>query len=134
MNNCIYILLIILSIFIICSLFSLDHFKSINSLNIKYNAKDVIVPDHLKKPSKKKLSIKQQITSELGSHPLYFKEQFYAMPVYPQVGEKRICNQDSDCSYLTSECNKNTDLFSRDSGVGVCTLRINDKTAFDVRY
>lgn len=134
MNNCIYILLIILAIFIICSLFSLDHFKSIDALNIKYNAKDVIIPDKFKNPSEKKLSIKQQIISELSNQPLSFSEQLYSMSVYPHVGEKRICNKDSDCSYLTAECNKNTDLFSRDSGVGVCTLRINDKTAFDVSY
>lgn len=134
MNNCIYILLIILAIFIIFSLFSLDHFKSIDALNIKYNSKDIIVPDQLKKPSEKKLSIKQQITSELGNQPVSFSEQLYSMSVYPHVGEKRICNQDSYCSYLTAECNKKTDLLSRDSGVGVCTLRINDKTAFNVRY
>lgn len=125
MNNCIYILLIILSIFIICSLFSLDHFKSIDSLNIKYNAKDVIIPDKLKNPSEKKLSIKEQITSELGNQPIAFSTQLYSMPVYQHVGEKRICNQDTDCSFLTAECNKNTNLFSRDRGV--CTLRINNK-------
>ena len=129
MNNCIYILLIILSIFIICSLFSLDHFKSIDSLNIKYNTDDIIVPNQFKKPS-----IKQQITSELSNHPLHFKEQLYSMPVYPYVGEKQICNKDTDCSSLTAECNKNTNLFSRESGIGVCTLRINDKTAFNVHY
>ena len=134
MNNYIYILLIILAIFIICSLFSLDHFKSINSLNIKYNAKDVRIPNQLKKPTQNKLSIKQQITSELNNQPLAFSEQFYSMDVYPYVGEKRVCSKDSDCSYLTSECNKNTNLFSRDSGIGVCTLRMNDKTAFDVKY
>lgn len=134
MNNCVYILLIILAIFIICSLFSLDHFKSIDSLNIKYNAKNVIVPDQFKKPSEKKLSIKQQITSELGNQPLHYLKQIYSFPPYPYVGEKRSCNEDSECSYLTAECNKNTNLFSRDSGVGVCTLRINDKTAFNIKY
>jgi hypothetical protein len=134
MNNCIYILLIIFSIFVICSLFSLDHFKSINSLNIKYNEKDVYIPNQLKKPTKDKLSIKEQITTELGSHPLSFKEQIWAIPNYPFVGEKKLCSKNSDCNYLTAECNKNTDLLSKESGLGVCTLRINDKTVFDVKY
>ena len=129
MNNCVYILLIILAIFIICSLFSLDHFKSIDTLNIKYNDNDVIVPEQFKKPSMKEL-----ITSELSNQPLAFSEQLYSMPVYPHVGEKQICNKDTNCSFLTAECNKNTNLFSRESGVGVCTLKINDKTAFDVSY
>ncbi len=33
---------------------------------------------------------------------------------------------------LTSECNHNTNLFDRNYGVGVCTLKIPDKTVFDI--
>lgn len=63
--ECILVLLIILTILIICSLFSLDHFKPINSLNIKYNAKNVRIPNQLEKPSKIKMSLREKIISEL---------------------------------------------------------------------
>lgn len=85
--ECIYILLTILSILIICSLFSIDHFKAINSLNIKYNSKNVIIPNQFKKPSKKVPSIKEKILSELSSSPLAWQNQIYSTPVYQSVGQ-----------------------------------------------
>lgn len=130
--KCILILLIILFIFIICSLFSLDHFKPINSLNIKYNAKNIRIPDQLIKPSKEKLSIKQKINAELNSHPLTFKDQMYSTSVYyPFVGEKKLCKNNSDC-HITAECNHN--VFDRNSGIGICTIKVPDKTVFDIKY
>lgn len=127
------ILLVILSILIICSIFSIDHFKPINSLNIKYNSKNVEIPNKLKKPSKKELSIKEKIISELHSSPLGWQNQMYSMPVYPYVGPKTPCINDSQCA-LTTECNHNSDVFNRDLGIGVCTVRNSDKTVFDIKY
>ena len=127
--NCIYILLIILVVFIICSMFNMDHFKPINSLKIKYNAEKVERPEQYKKPTPKELSLKEKINSELSSHPLTFKNQMYSMDVYSGIGEKQLCNHDRNCSQLTSTCN-----FKREDGVGVCTLRTPDKTVFDIKY
>ena len=126
-------LLIILSILIICSIFSIDHFKPINSLNIKYNTNNIKIPNQLEKPSKKELSIKEKIISELNSSPLGWQNQMYSMPVYPYVGSKTPCTNDSDCS-LTAECNHYRDIFNRNLGIGVCTVRNNNKTVFDIDY
>jgi hypothetical protein len=127
------ILLIILSILIICSIFSIDHFKPINSLNIKYNNKNIQIPNQLKKPSKKELSIKEKIISELHSSPLGWQNQMYSMPVYPYIGKKTPCINDSHCA-LTAECNHNKDVFNRNLGIGACTVRNSDKTVFDIKY
>ena len=131
--NCIYIFLIIIMIFVIFLLFSLDHFTPINSLNIKYNAEKVRVPNQLVKPTKKELSLKDKINAELQSHPLTFQNQIYSMDKYPYVGAKTACMTNNDC-HITAECNKDTDLFKRDSGVGVCTVRVPNKTVFDINY
>ena len=130
--NCITSLLIILIIIIICLTFSVDHFKPINSLKIKYNSKNSYVPDKLSKPTKIELSLTDKINSELSSAPLAWQKQIYSSDVYPHIGEKQLCINDSDCSMLTSECNHN--LFDRNNGVGVCTLKIPDKTVFDIKY
>lgn len=127
--NCIYILLIILSIFVICSMCSLDHFTPINSLKIKYNNINIERPEQLKKPTPKELSIKDQMNAELNSHPLTYQNQLYSMDVYPNIGQKQYCKHDNHCSQLSSTCN-----FKREDGVGVCTLRTPDKTLFDIQY
>ena len=135
--ECILILLIILTILIISSLFSYDHFKPINSLNIKYNSKNVRIPDQLKKPNKIELSLKDKINSELNNHPLTFKNQMYSMPVYPYVGAKKFCKKNSECP-ITAECNHdinfNHDFFNRDEGIGLCTVRTPDKSVFDISF
>lgn len=131
--NCINILLLILIIFVILTLISIDHFRPINSLKIKYNANNVIVPDKLVNKTKKPtLSIKEKIIAELKSSPLSFENQLYSMDVYPHVGEKQTCLNDNDCSTLTSRCNK--DVFDRNSGIGMCTVKTPDKTVFDIEY
>ena len=55
MNNCIYILLCILLLFVIYCTLSMDHFKPINSLKIKYNNSNIIVPNKLTKMNSKKI-------------------------------------------------------------------------------
>lgn len=128
--KCIIILLIILFIFIICSLLSFDHFKPINSLNIKYNSKDIRIPNQLKKLSKIELSLKEQINSQLKNNPLGWEDQMYPISKYSYVGPKTLCNNNSDCA-ITAEC---TDVFNRDLGIGVCTVRVPDKTVFDIKF
>lgn len=130
--NCILILLIILTVLIIWEVFSLDHFKTINSLNIKYNSKDVRVPSMLKPPNKTDLSLKEKINAELNKHPLTWKNQMYSMSVYPYVGHITHCTSNSDCA-ITAECNYNN-VFDRDNGVGVCTVRVPDETVFNIKY
>ena len=137
MINCLnftYILIIIISIFIICFLLSFDHFSPINSLNIKYNAKNIIVPDQLEKPTSEELSIKDKINAELSSHPLTFTDQFYSMNKYPFVGPKQQCTNKDNCQTVTSECTQLNDPFSRQHGIGACTAINNDKTVFDIKY
>lgn len=124
-----YILLIILFVFIICSLFSVDHFKPTNSLKIKYNSPKIERPNQIKQFSPKTLSIKDEINSELSSHPLTFQNQMYSMDVYNGIGEKQSCTHDNECSQLSSSCN-----FKRENGVGTCTLRMPDETVFDIKY
>lgn len=127
MNNCIYILLCVLLLFVIYCTLSMDHFKPVNSLKIKYNNSNIIVPNKLTNMNSKKLLI----DAELKSQPLAFENQFYSMPVYSDIGEKEICLADKDCS-ISSKCDKNA--FSRNTGVGVCTLKNPDKTVFDIKY
>ena len=89
MVNClnpICILVIVLCVLLICSLLSMDHFKPINSLNIRYNAKNVRVPNQLERPSPKELSMRERINSELSSQPLTFTDQIYSINKYPFVG------------------------------------------------
>lgn len=129
----IIVLLIILTIFIICSLFSMDHFKPINSLNIKYNSKNVRIPNQLHKPSKMKLSLKEKINAELKNSPLVWENQMYSIPNYSYVGAKTPCKTDSQCS-ITAECNHDSNVFNRELGIGVCTVRVPDKTVFDIAF
>lgn len=126
-------LLIILFILIICSLFSLDHFKVINSLNIKYNPKIVKIPYQLEKPNKIKLSLKEKINAQLKNNPLVWENQIHSNPNYSYVGTKKPCKTDSDCS-ITTECNHNSNIFNRELGIGVCTFRVPDKTVFDITF
>lgn len=122
------ILILIILILLISSIFCIDHFSSINSLNIKYNSNNITTPNQLKKP--KHLSLKEKINAELNNQPLSFQNQLYSMPVYPYVGPKQYCLNDSNCDMLTSKCN----LFDRNIGIGVCTIKYPNKTAFDINY
>lgn len=131
--ECITVLLIILTILIICSLFSIDHFKPINSLNIKYNAKNVRIPNQLVRPTKKELSLREKINAELKNSPLVWENQMYSIPNYSYVGPKTLCINDSHCA-ITAECNHDSNVFDREHGVGVCTVRVPDKTVFDISF
>ena len=122
-----------LFLLIICSLMSLDHFKSINGLNIKYNSHNVKIPNLLKRPSNQKLSMQNQINSELSNHPLHFENQIYSSSKYPYVGFKTPCIDNENC-HLSAECNKSSNVFNRDLGIGVCTVRTPNTTAFNVSY
>tara|TARA_B100001094_G_C18077371_1_gene743359 strand:+ start:798 stop:1181 length:384 start_codon:yes stop_codon:yes gene_type:complete len=126
--NLIYVLIIVLFILLICSLFCYDHFKPINSLNIKYNSKQARNPDFLKKPTPRELTLKEKITSELNSQPLMWQDnpgQIFASPKYPHVGPLKRCNNNSDCSSLSSKCNNE---------IGFCTIAQPNKTVFDINY
>ena len=57
----------------------------------------------------------------------------YSMPVYPYVGPKTSCETNSDC-HITAECNHDVDIFKRKEGIGVCTIRVPDKTVFDIKF
>ena len=131
--NCIIVLLIILFIFIISALFSMDHFKPINSLNIKYNSKKIRIPNQLHKPSKKKLSLKEKINAEIKNCPLIWENQIYSISNYPFVGPKTPCYKNKDCS-ITAECNHDSNVFDREKGIGVCTIRVPDKTVFNIKF
>ena len=131
--ECIIVLLIILTVLIICSIFSLDHFKPINSLNIKYNSKNIRIPNQLQKPNKIKLSLREKINAELKNSPLVWENQTYSIPNYSYVGPKTPCKTDSHCA-ITAECNHDSNIFNREQGVGVCTVRVPDKTVFDIKY
>lgn len=122
---------IILFVTSICLLFSIDHFKPINSLNIKYNSKDIIIPDKYTSLKNNKKSIKEKIISKLNSQPLHWENQLYTMPVYPNIGNKTYCNDNLDCN-IVSKCTK--DIFNRNNGIGVCTLKYPDKTVFDIKF
>ena len=132
--ECITVLLIILTIFIICSLFSIDHFKPINSLNIKYNSKNVRIPNQLVRPNRKELSLREKINAEVKNSPLVWEKQMYSMFTYPYVGQKQACKNNSDCNSLYTECNNDSNVFDREQGVGVCTVRVPDKTVFDITF
>lgn len=124
--------LILMLFLIIIPVFSLDHFKTINSLDIKYNSSDIIVPNQLKKPSPKILSIKDKINSKLKNQPLAFNDVLFSSNKYPYVGKKQFCLNDETCN-INSVCNYDT-IFNRDFGVGVCTLRYPDETVFNIKY
>ena len=119
----------ILILLVVVSIISCDHFKPINSLKIKFNSKNVIEPNKLKQENPVKLSLKEIINSELSSHPLKWEDQMYSMPVYPYVGYKEECKNDSDCSMYSSKCLKDSNY-----STNYCTLRIPDKTIFDISY
>jgi len=131
--KCIIVLLIIVTILIISALFSVDHFKPINSLNIKYNAKNVRIPNQLGKPSKIKLSLKEKINAELKNSPLVWENQMYSIPNYSYIGPKTPCKNYSHCA-ITAECNHDSNVFDREHGIGVCTVRVPDKTVFDIKF
>ena len=103
--ECITVLLIILTILIICSLFSIDHFKPINSLNIKYNAKNVRIPNKLEKPSKLKLSLREKINAELKNSPLVWENQIQFKLF---ICWTKNINQ-IHCA-ITAECNHDSDV------------------------
>lgn len=121
--NLVYILVIVVLIFMICSMLTLDHFKPINSLKIKYNANKVVVPKQFKKKTNEELSKTEQINSELSSHPLSFSDQMYSFDKFPHVGPIQSCNDKSDCQTITSDC-KN----------GYCVVSSLNNTAFGVSY
>lgn len=125
------ILLAILSVLIVISLITVDHFKPINLLNIKYNAEDVKIPFKLQKMSPKKLSIKEEINSRLDSQPLAWQNQMYSIPNYPYVGPQSLCIDNNQCN-ITSECNK--DVFDRSLGIGLCTIKDPNTTVFGIKY
>jgi hypothetical protein len=131
MNN---ILLASITIFIlllvyVINLFFVDHFKPINSLQIKYNTDKVIKPNQLKVPNKSESQIKTEI-AKLNKHPLQWNNQMYSMNKYPFVGQKQKCNRDSDCSQITAKCN----IFDRNNGVGACTIRNPNETVFNIKF
>ena len=139
--NIILILVIILSVLLLSCIFCVDHFTPINHLNIKYNSNNIKVPDLLKKPSPKEKSMKDKINAELNSQPLTFENQMYSMSKYPFVGEKQLCFNNDSCSMLTAECNKNNPLIDeidkrlgKKTDLGICTIRTDDKTVFDIKY
>jgi len=135
--NCLNLCLIFITVLIvlsICFLFNIDHFQPINSLNIRYNSKNIRVPNKLKKSPPKTLSNIQKINSELSSHPLTFTDQIYSMNKYPFVGPKQLCREKGDCETITSECTQLNDPFSRENGIGMCTIAVPHKTVFDIKY
>ena len=131
--NWIIILLIILFILItiyIVNLFLIDHMTPINSLKIKYNNPNIIVPNQLNGKNWDKKTNQDKINAELKNQPLEFNNQIYSFSKYPFVGEKQYCLNDSDCSQITAHC----DPFNRDLGIGVCTVKQPNKTVFDINF
>ena len=55
----------------------------------------------------------------------------YSTPVYSYVGQKTPCINNEQCA-ISAECNH--DILDRNSGIGICTLRIPDKTVFNIKY
>ena len=128
--NPIYILIIVLFVLLICSLLCKDHFKSINSFNIKYNSKNASIPLQLNKPTPRELSLKDKINSELKSQPLMWSDnpgQIFASSKYPYVGPLKFCNTDSDCPSLSSVCTK-----INNDNIGACTIAQPNTTVFDI--
>jgi len=123
------IAIFILLLFYIINLFCVDHFKPINSLQIKYNSDKIINPKQLKQNKKSESEIKSEIT-ELNKHPLQWNNQMYSMNKYPFVGQIQNCKTDSDCSQITSKCN----IYDRKNGIGHCIIKNPDKTVFDINY
>ena len=80
-------------------------------------------------------TLQESINSELDSQPLSFQNQMFSFDKYPFIGQKQLCLNDSDCSQITSTCIKNiNNNEGRNNGVGICSLRTNDKTVFDISY
>ena len=131
MSNFLCIFLILIMLLFLISLFRIDHFKSINSLPIKFNSKKIINPDkYMSKPLSKSEKLQQDISAELSSQPLTFQNQLYTFDKYPHVGEKQLCKTNSDCSQITAKC-KGIDAAT---GIGVCVLDNNEQTLFDITY
>lgn len=128
MNNttiAIITILILLLIYII-NLFCVDHFKPINSLQIKYNNDKIIIPNQLKKEN----NTNSKLISEINKHPLQWNNQMYSMYTYPFVGSEQTCKVDSDCSQITSECK----ILDEKKNKGVCVLKNPNKTVFDIKF
>ncbi len=134
LNIC-FIPIILLFMLIVFSLFYIDHMTPINSLKIKYNKPNIIIPN---KFNVKKCNIKTEqdkINTELNKQPLEFNNQMYSFSKYPYIGSKQYCKNNNDCSQITSECNfSNDSIFNRESGIGICTLKEPDKTIFDIKF
>ena len=112
------------------NLFCVDHMTPINSLQIKYNADKIRVPNQLNGKNWDKPTEQDKINAEIKSQPLEFNNQIYSFSRYPYVGEKQYCQGDSDCSQITAKC----DPFDRKLGIGVCTIRDPDSTVFDIKF
>ena len=112
------------------NLFFIDHLTPINSLQIKYNADKIRVPNQLNGKNWDVQTEQDKINAEIKNQPLEFNNQIYSFSRYPFVGEKQYCKNDSDCSQITAKC----DPFDRDLGVGVCTIRQPDSTVFDIKF
>ena len=133
-----YLILFTLILLLLLCLFGLDTFISLENmkyLNIKYNAKNVTIPLQLTKPDDNK----EKLNSRLDSQPLRFPKQLYNIGFnYPYVGELQSCDIDADCSQITAKCHKpfiiNNDDKKRNTDIGVCTLRVPDKTVFDISF
>ena len=119
MVNClnpICILIIILGIFLICSLLSVDHFSSINQLNCKYNSKNIY---EFEKPSEKTLSMQDKINQELSSHPLTLNNN----------SSNQYYNYNDDQNILSNK--KLNNSFGRQYGIGSHTATMSDKQIFN---
>ena len=133
-----YLILFTLIILLLLCIFGVDRFISLEKmkdLNIKYNSKDVIIPFQLSKPKDNN----EETNSKLENQPLRFPKQLYNIGFnYPYVGELQSCNTDADCSQITAKCHKpfyiNYNDKKRNTDVGVCTLRIPDKTVFNISF
>lgn len=100
----------------------------INSLKIKYNDDDVIVPKNLEVQETKNTSV----LSELKSQPLAFTKQIYSSNKYPFIGEPELCSSSEHCTQITAECKNNK--FLGLGALGTCSLSIPNKTVFDIKY
>jgi len=123
MVNClnpICILIIVLSIFLICSLLSVDHFNSINQLNCKYNSKNVKDVNEFGKSTPKKLSIQDKINEELAGHPLTSNNQTISKQYYNYNDDQNTFNN-----------TKLNNSFGRQHGIGSHTATMSDKQIFN---
>lgn len=123
------LIIIILIVFFLIMISRKDHLRNVNSLNIKYNAKNVRIPNQFKKYTPQELNIKEKINSELSSHPLSFEKQVFSTGnKYPHVKNMTSCNNDSDC-FISAKCTPNP--LSKTS---YCTVRYPNETLFNLKY